>query len=329
MSQSARTLSGAGRPDVRQIVTDQIITALEDGTLPWRRPWTPSQAGLDTRPRNARTGRPYSGINLLLLMMAAFRFGGDDPRWITYRAAEKAGWQVRRGATGTRIFYYGTGTGTGTRPSDVGTGDVHGEGGETRGYGFYKPYTIFHASQVEGIDPIEQMVPPQPQWHAPDQVRAMLANSGAMIRHGGTKAFYAPSQDFIQLPHEADFHDAYGWASTAAHELVHWTGSSARLDRDLTGRFGGDGYAREELVAELGASMIAMTLGLPCDVANHAAYISSWLEILKKDKAEIFRAAAHARRAADYCLGFAGCAEADDAAEDETATRTDSVEACL
>ncbi|MGY0485482.1 hypothetical protein HUK83_01470 [Endobacter medicaginis] len=169
---------------------------------------------------------------------------------------------------------------------------------------FYKSHTVFHTSQMDGVPDLPPLAVDEAPWARIEAVDTMLERSGAVIRYGGPAAFYAPASDHIQLPMRGAFHDAYGLASTAAHELLHWSGARHRLARDLSGTFGSASYAFEEMIAELGSCQIGMTLGLPCDIDNHASYVGHWLQRLKADKTAIFKAAAAAQRAVDYCLAF-------------------------
>ena len=141
-------------------------------------------------------------------------------------------------------------------------------------------------------------------WRAPEATETILRNSGAVIREGGDKAFFAPSQDLIQLPPKSAFLSAEGWSATALHELGHWTGHESRLNRNLSGRWGSAAYSQEELRAELCSVFTSAELGLPLDLGQHSSYIDSWIAALKRDKREIFRASADASKAAKMCLGF-------------------------
>ena len=283
-------------------ITGQVIAALEAGTLPWRRPWDQDKAGAGPlSPRNATTGRRYHGINVLLLGMTGMAFAGTDPRWLTYRQAEAKGWQVRRGERGSRVFFFRKLT---LRDGDAAP-DVGGEGeGATRTVPVLRAYTVFHASQVDGIAPFEAPSVEEASWRTPEAAQTIMRNSGVMFREGGDRAFYCPSTDHIQLPPRAAFASPEGYCATALHELAHASGAKHRLDRDLTGRFGSQAYAQEELRAELASCFLGAELGLPCDIPNHASYVASWLRTLREDKREIFRAAAEAQRITDYLLGF-------------------------
>jgi antirestriction protein ArdC len=281
------------RRDHYQEVTDQIIAALEAGTRPWRQPWKSGSPGL---PINATTGRPYHGINVLVLAMTSFALGGD-PRFCSYKQASDRGWQVRKGERGTTVFFF--------KRMLVEDRNAAPEAEDrTKAIPMLRAYTVFNGSQIEGIpDYIAPDVTDAP-WRRPEAADIILSNSKAVIRIGGDRAFYSPSLDFIQLPEPSSFESPEAFASTALHEASHWSGAKDRLDRDLTGRFGSAGYAQEELRAELASVFLGKVVDLPCDIPNHANYIGSWIAKLKEDKREIFRAASDAQRIADYLLAF-------------------------
>ncbi|HYH38000.1 MAG TPA: zincin-like metallopeptidase domain-containing protein [Azospirillum sp.] len=290
------------RTDVHARVTARILADLEQGVRPWMRPWSAGHAaGRIARPLRA-TGQPYRGINTLMLWMTAVERGYTSPYWFTYRQAQAAGGQVRRGEHGALVVY----AGTVTRP------DTDADGAEEeREIHFLKGYTVFNAGQVDGL--------PEP-FHAPasepaDAMRRLaaadrfFAATGAEIRTGGARAFYAIGSDHIQMPPFETFRDAESHAATLAHELVHWTRHPSRLDRDLgRKRWGDEGYAVEELVAEIGSAFLCADLGITPEVrADHAAYIAAWLTVLKDDARVIIRAAA---RAVDYLHALQPHAEA-------------------
>jgi antirestriction protein ArdC len=284
--------------DHYQEVTDRIITALEAGTPPWRRPWDPDKAGGPAMPRNASTGQRYRGINVLTLGMSVLAFESGDPRWATYKQAEDRGWQVRRGERGTTgYFFKRLELRDDTRPED--------DEEAVRRIPLLRAFTLFHASQIDGIPAFIPPTVAEAPWRAPEAAEIILANSGAVVRIGGERAFYSPATDHIQMPPQSAFATAEGFCGTLLHEAGHWTGHSSRLNRDLRNRFGSHDYAREELRAEIGQMMVCGELGVAdCDFSNNAAYVASWLEKLRSDRKEIFRAAADAQRIADYLLAF-------------------------
>lgn len=128
--------------------------------------------------------------------------------------------------------------------------------------------------------------------------------TGADIRHGGGRAAYTPTHDYIIMPRPENFEREENYYATTLHELSHWTGHESRLGRDLSGRFGDDAYAAEELIAELSSAFLMGSFGLEdATIEGHASYLDSWLRVLKADKSAIFTAAAAAQKAHDFILG--------------------------
>ena len=284
--------------DHYQDVTDAILAELEAGVVPWRKGWDAGRCG---DPFNAVTKHAYRGINRLLLALRQKRHIVSDPRWCSYRQARTQGWQVRRGETGTRIYFY--------RPVERRRNSSDGQGPdndarERRFIPLLRAYTIFHASQIDGIP---EYVPPGGEdmpWQRPAAVQTILDASGVKIRTGGSQACYIPSDDVILLPPALAFESASEWACTALHELGHASATAARLNRDLSGRFGSDAYAAEEVMVEWTSCMVCAALGLPVDYANNASYLDGWARRMRADKRAIFRAATEAQRIADYILGL-------------------------
>jgi antirestriction protein ArdC len=293
----ARPQHTAAKRDHYQELTDKIITALEAGTRPWQKPWDPNKAGGPAMPVNAATGRRYRGINTLALGISTLAFANDDPRWCSYKQAAERGWQVRRGEKGTTVYFF--------KQLEIEDRNApEDDTSHTKRIPLLRSFTVFHASQIDGIPAFTPPAAEDTPWRRPDAVDTILRNSKAVIRIGGDRAFYSPASDTIHLPPENSFKSPEGWAATALHELAHHSGAPHRLNRDLTGRFGSLAYAREELVGDLASYFMGSQLGLPTDVPNHASYIQSWIKILKNEKREIFRAAAAAQKCADYCLAF-------------------------
>ena len=290
------------RKDIYQRVTDTIVSELEKGIRPWLKPWNAEHAaGRITRPLRAN-GIPYRGINVLMLWAAATERGYAAPLWPTYKQAQELGAQVRKGSL---VVYANTITRT---EQDEATGeDVDRE------IPFMKGYTVFNAEQVDGLpahfytmqapalDPVQRI----------ETAEAFFTATGATIVEGGNRAFYRMADDHVQMPPFVSFREPEAFYATLAHELCHWTKHPKRLDRDFgRKRFGDEGYAMEELVAELGAAFVCADLALtPAPREEHAAYIGSWLKALKGDKRAIFAAAAHAQRAADYLASLQPKAE--------------------
>jgi antirestriction protein ArdC len=292
--------TNTARPDVYSRITDRIIADLEQGVRPWMKPWNADHAaGRITRPLR-HNGIPYKGINVIMLWSAAVAKGYSAPLWFTYAQAQELGGNVRKGEHGELVVYADRITRTET--------DAKGEEVE-KAIPFLKGYTVFNAEQCEGL-PIHYYAKAEPPALNPLQrinaADRFFAATGADIRHGGTRAYYAPGPDYIQMPPFETFRDAESFAATLAHELTHWTKHERRLARDFGRmRHGDEGYAREELVAELGSAFLCADLGITPEVRqDHSAYIMSWLTVLKGDKRFIFTAASHAQRAADYLHGL-------------------------
>lgn len=277
--------------DTYQRITDSIVEQLETGTKPWNRPWRGNARRSSIIPRRA-TGETYRGINVIMLWVAGQTFGYEENTWMTYRQAQDFGGQVRKGEKGTLVVKYGTFT-----PKDH-------DDDEDRAIPYLKGYTVFNVEQIENLpvhffSPAEEL-PTNPVPHI-ETVEAFIKNTGAKVSYGGTKACYRPSTDDILMPDRERFDTEVHLYSTLLHELGHFSGAKHRLARDLTGRFGSESYAVEELVAELAASFLCADLGVAHDPRdNTAAYLGNWLAVLKNDKRAIVTAAAKAQAAADY-----------------------------
>jgi len=281
-------------------ITNQIIAALEAGTPPWRRPWDPNRSGGPMMPQNAVTGARYRGINVLALGMSSLAFASGDPRWATYKQAADRGWQVKKGSRGTTALFFKR-----VAVRDTKAEPADGDEDETKRIPLLRAFTLFHASQIDGVPDFAPPSLEEAPWRASEASEIIVANSGAVVRIGGERAFYSPSTDHIQMPSQAAFETSERWSSTILHELSHWSGSPTRLNRDLRNRFGSHDYAREELRAEIAQVMICAELGIAqCEFSNGVAYIADWLETLRSDRKEVFRAAADAQRIADYLLAF-------------------------
>ena len=288
--------AGAEPRDLYADVTARTVAALESGTPPWRRPWEENKAAGPMTPHNATTGVRYRGVNTIMLGMSPLAFTSGDPRWATYKQAQDRGWQVRKGERGTPGFFY----------KKIEVEDRDGASADGRKtLPLLRSFTLFHASQIEGIPPYVPPKAEQVPWREPEATATIARNSGALIRIGGDRAFYSPVTDHVQLPPMFAFRSAAAFASVECHELAHWSGGKDRLNRDLSGGRGSHSYAREELRAELAQVMICAELGIAeCEFTNGAAYVGEWLHVLRGDKREVFRAATDAQRIADYLLAF-------------------------
>ena len=287
------------RKDVYTRVTERIIADLEQGVRPWMKPWHAEHAaGRISRPLR-HNGVPYRGVNTLLLWGEAMVKGYAAPIWMTFKQAQEFNAHVRKGEHGSLVVFANTVTRTETNESGE---DVERE------IPFMKGYTVFNCEQIEGLPAIYYSQPenPLPLAERIGHADRFMTSTGAVIRHGGDRAFCAPGPDHIQLPPFEAIRDKESYYATALHELTHWTKHERRLDRDFgRQKFGDAGYAREELVAELGAAFLCADIGIKPEIrADHADYIGHWLKVLTEDKRAIFSAAAHAQRAADYLNGL-------------------------
>lgn len=263
------------RTDIYTRVTEAIIAELEKGVRPWLKPWNAEHmAGRITRPLRFN-GEPYKGMNVLMLWMAAELQGFSAPIWLTFNQAKTLGACVKKGSKGSLVVYA-------DRIRKTDTGD-DGEESEHDIF-FMKGYTVFNIEQVEGLpERYYQFAAPQLDPLARIEAADLFfANSQADIRHGGNQAYYTGEADYVQMPPFASFKDAESYCSTLAHELTHWTKHPNRLARDFgRKKFGDEGYAREELVAEIAAAFLCCDLGItPEPREDHAAYLAHWLKVL-------------------------------------------------
>ena len=300
MSHAAvRARPGQDRTSLYQEITDKIIAELEAGRLPWVQPWGSSavQAPL-AMPRNAATERRYSGINVLILWGAVVQHGFPGQSWLTFRQALSLGGNVRKGERGTSVVFADRFIPENERAR------AREQGDEPNTIPFLKRFTVFNVAQCEGLPAdLVTVPPPVPDGLILPEVEALIRASGADLRIGGDKAFYAPTHDYIQVPRPDTYFEPNNWHRTALHELGHWSGAPARLGRDLSGTYGSKSYAREELVAEMTAAFTCATLGITPTV-RHADYIGSWLEVLREDDRAIVRASSAASKAAEFLLTF-------------------------
>jgi antirestriction protein ArdC len=283
------------RTDVYTRVTSHIVEELERGVRPWLKPWNAENAaGRITRPLR-HNGLPYNGVNVLMLWASAEMQGYSCPFWLTFQQAKEFGGHVKKGQHGSPVVYAST----------FKKKEQAEDGSENEAdIPFLKEYTVFNAEQCEGLPEHFFRLAQQPaeKIERIEHADRFFTNTKADIRTGGNQAYYASTLDYIQMPPLEAFRDAESHAATLAHELTHWTKHQSRLNREFgRKRWGDEGYAIEELVAELGAAFLCADLNItPSIREDHAAYIGHWLKILKDDKRAIFSAASHASKAAEY-----------------------------
>lgn len=306
--------------DLYQETTDVIIAALDAGVAPWVCPW--NREGETGLPRNGFTGRPYNGTNIFLLWARSILRGFRSSDFYTFHQAKLAtgytfeksrrgrgryiwegkgkdpGFGVRKGETSSTVLHWHRVTRRNDQEDDI------QDSSEAPNSSFMVPkhYNVFNRDQIEGL-PAPEAPHPMTEWERNQLAEDFINATGARITIGGARAFYSPTHDEITLPERGRFDDPNHFYATAAHELVHWTAPRITPERRPSGGFGSVEFAEEELVAELGAAFIAAHLGLAGEL-HHPEYIRHWLGRLKDDKRFFFKAAADARRAADY-LGAA------------------------
>lgn len=296
---TASARAGQDRASLYDEITGKIIGELEAGRVPWVQPWGTAAAKAPlAMPKNAATGRHYSGINVLILWGAVIEHGFPGQSWLTFRQALALGGNVRKGERGTTVIYADRFVPDDERRRARESGD------EAQAIPFLKRFTVFNAAQCEGLpEEVTVVAPPPPPGLIEPKVEALIRATSINFRIGGSRAFYVPALDYVQVPPPQAYFEPINWHRTALHELGHATGHLSRLGRDLTGGFGTKKYAFEELVAEMNAAFCCASLGIVPTV-RHADYIGSWLEVLREDNRAIVRAASQASKAADWLLGF-------------------------
>lgn len=281
--------------DIYADITARILAELETGAAPWVKPWS-ATPGLN-HPHNAATGRPYSGCNVVLLWIASQDGNWPTPRYLTFKQALDLGGNVRKGEKGTKVYFV-------KQLVVKDKEQPEGEEDETRIVGMMREYTVFNVAQCEKL-PERILNPtakaPRNQDTRDELADEFVASTKAAVTEGHGQACYNPGRDAINMPAFASFTNADNFYSTMFHELGHWTGHKARLDRDegMRGRFGNKAYAAEELVAELCAAFLCAEFDMDGEL-RHAGYIAHWIELLKSDPRAFLTASSKAQRAADY-----------------------------
>jgi antirestriction protein ArdC len=272
-------------------ITDRVLNALESGVERWQQPWT-------TRaPINAVTERPYRGINILLLALTAAERNYVSSGWVTYRAAAAAGGHVRRGERATTIAWWERRT---ARIEENTIDPLESSEPEARSRWLTRSYAVFNLDQCDGLESLRmRSIAHEEGFERIAECQRAVSSSGARIEHGAGAAYYCPATDTISLPEAEHFTSSEAYYATLFHELTHWSGAPSRLNRQITGRFGDAAYAFEELVAELGAAFLCGRFAID-HVSQAAAYVQSWIRVLRNDNRAIVTAARLATQAADY-----------------------------
>jgi antirestriction protein ArdC len=288
--------SNQEKADVYEQITNTIVSAIEEGAGKYEMPWHTLSA-----PLNAANRKPYRSVNVLMLWATAQKHAYTSNEWATYRQWQEAGAQVRKGERSTTVVFWKFYDRAEEQQEDS-------DAPEERPRCFARCYHVFNASQVDGYIPeIQEQLPESVRIQNADRFFASLP---AVIKHGGDRAFYSPTGDFIQIPAFAQFKSPKGYVCTLAHECAHWSGAPPRLNRDLSGRFGDERYSMEELIAELTSCYICAELQIQSEPrVDHAPYLSCWLRVLKSAKKAIFAAASKAQEAASYLQQLAALSQ--------------------
>ncbi len=290
------------KSDIFDRITRHIVEAIEAGAGAFRLPWHVTGSP-HFRPQNVVSKSGYRGVNVLVLWVTAEARGYRSGAWATYGQWQQLGAQVRKGEKSTPVVLW--------KESDrKRQEEEHAD--KSAGGMFATGYSVFNAAQVDGYYPL--VTGSLSEGERVAKAEAFFAGIGADVRTGVDVACYDPCEDAVCMPPFSAFREPAGYYSVLGHEMTHWTGAEQRLNRDLSTRFGSDAYAMEELVAELGAAFLCSSLGLSNDPRpDHAAYLASWLKVLKQDKRAVFTAASHAQKAVDW-LTAASSAEHTQAA---------------
>ncbi len=327
--------------DFRQELTDKFVAALDEGKIPWERPW--DEVGIAARPRNAISGHEYTGANRMVLTLTQLDQKYDDPRWLTFNQARNLGGGVEKGQKGTPIEFWsekpfytrkdvdislhgapvkvigekdGAVMLAGNRTARTGDLDIKHD---SKNYGWGQAerklnilvsqvHTLFNVEQCRDLDikPFDKGAEKPGRVFTPvergEQLMAAMAKDGVRFAEAPNRAFYQPMADSISLPPREHFKSPEAFYGTALHECGHATGHESRLNRSIQNPFGSIAYAKEELVAEMTSAFLAAETGIPRDLNDHKAYIQSWADVLRNDKNELFRAAKQAGLAADYMI---------------------------
>jgi antirestriction protein ArdC len=284
-------------------ITAAIVERLEAGVRPWVRPW---DGAARERPLRA-CGAPYRGTNLFWLWLVAEARGYASRYWMTYAQAAALGGQVRRGERSTPAIFFKPGE---ARPADPEAGDGEPQAPRL----VLRSHALFNADQVDGL-PARYLAaaPALAPWPGRlPAVAAFFARLPGEVRIGGTVAAYDRSADVVLMPDPDRFASDEAFYATFAHERAHWTGHRSRLARDFGGRFGDAAYAVEELCAELASAILGAELGLPVThLDDHAAYIASWIRVLRAEPRHLLSVASKAEAAADYLIALGRAATPD------------------
>jgi antirestriction protein ArdC len=299
------------RNAIYETVTNKIIASLEAGTAPWIKPWKDAEGNdVDFRLPLRSNGVNYQGINIPILLIESQVKGYKSPYWFTFNQAKAMKANVKKGEKGTQIVF----TKTFSKDEEQPDGST-----VKKTIPMLRTYYVFNGDQIENLPAKYAVVPevaPVAETYSEKVERVtnlLVIDNDVKFVIGGNRAFYRPSIDTVTMPPVKQFKSEDDYLCTLAHEVVHWSGAAHRLNRDLSGRFGSESYAMEELVAEMGAAFLSLMLGVtPTVREDHAQYIASWIKTMKGDKSAVFKAATLATQAASYIVPVEESAEVEE-----------------
>ena len=290
------------KTDVYQIITDQILAALDAGVVPWRKSW---RGGVAALPKSLGTRKPYTGINTWLLLMAAEIGGFESPYWVTYKKAQALGGQVKKGEKSTIAVFFKS-------------FEKESKDGEKSSYGMMRYYRVFNIDQCENLNPdklpidaVPNLLPEDILDFEPIEVCENIVRDmpkrPEIVHSNERKACYRPSKDSVHMPDQKHFVDVPSYYSVLFHELAHSTGHDSRLKRNenKVAAFGSIEYSKEELIAEFASCMLCGVAGIEsATIENSAAYIENWSRVIKKNRKLVVQAASAGQKAANFIRGL-------------------------
>ncbi len=295
------------KPNLYQAVTDRILASLKDGIIPWEKPWQAPTFPGGNFPRNFRTGKPYRGVNVMLLWSTPY----SAPFWLTYKQAQELGGIVRKGEKGTAIVFYKQFNGKKDGTDQTAEQPEEQSNSKGRSPFMLTSYTVFNVEQCDGLKLPELLPSVEPDLFEQDAACEAMVDAWEdrpflqRLSPNEYRAFYRPATDTVHMPARSRFVDSALYYSTLFHELVHSTGHETRLNRTFGSSFGDDLYSREELIAETGAAFLCAVAGIANQHTerNTTAYLQNWIAKLEGDNRLILQAAAAAQKAVDLITG--------------------------
>lgn len=277
------------------VITQYFIDALEQGIIPWQKPWN------FVGHQNYSTKKSYTGVNILILSISREINNFNHSLWMTYKQAQALGGAVRKGEHGTQISYYNIKEEPKLDDFGKPMRDATGKEMTTRQF-FLKTYSVFNVDQIDGLE-LEVEEPVQEKQPI-EACQAIVDGYDFKLQHNsGESAHYNIQNNEVVIPEPKLFSTMSQYYLTLFHEMIHSTGHKYRLNRKMKNKMGDTDYAKEELVAEIGACMLISTTGIEVTFENNKAYVQSWIAKLKNDPKFILQASSQAQKAVNFIIG--------------------------